>query len=650
MINNILSEEQDLNQPDLNQLRTIRSKTISNAKAIANYSHAGVNPLVEVKIVVEGTVIEGFKYFQLQQSIQGHHTFVLSLPPHALGENETYQMVQTQELLGKRLLARFTYRYGQEKPERDFIGVITEVSFEQSRESRGDIILTGYSPTILLDRAPHIQSFGGSESISLQAIVNQLVEEGYAQKGKYNYHIESHKPSVLSYSCLCNETAYNYLARMAEAYGEQFFYDGAVLYFGAIPKVEAPISLVYGRDIEQVKVCLAAQHVNRTLFGYNSLDHERLSATADTNLQVKGTLAKQAYEQSQRVFTAPSVQAAPLKSSTNQDVTNAQKGLIGRVGMSVFTISGTTSIPFLYPGCIVELSMFDAQEREQHFFTKMMITSIAHGVDALGTYKGFFEAVDAETGCIPRVNYQNPIVEQQIATVVNNTDPHNKGRVQVRFDWQNTHLNTAFIQVMTPDAGSSTAVNSNRGFVAIPEVGDQVLVGFINQHPDQPFVQGSLFHGKIAEGGGKDNNIKSWSTKSGHTIELDDQEGILIIDKKANVIHLDGNGGIVVKSSKSIQLQSGKSSLVLEESGNISLQGLDVSIQGDTLTHVAQKKITEQSGNAVLTLNAEHNKATLSSDSTAIIGSDEVTVDGGSEARITAGGVASIEGSFVKLN
>jgi uncharacterized protein involved in type VI secretion and phage assembly len=33
--------------------------------------------------------------------------------------------------------------------------------------------------------------------------------------------------------------------------------------------------------------------------------------------------------------------------------------------------------------------------------------------------------------------------------------------------------------------------------MSIPEVGDQVIVNFVHQHPDRPFVMGGMFHGGI---------------------------------------------------------------------------------------------------------------------------------------------------------
>ena len=91
--------------------------------------------------------------------------------------------------------------------------------------------------------------------------------------------------------------------------------------------------------------------------------------------------------------------------------------------------------------------------------------------------------------------------EAQFAKVTANANPLNQGRVKIQFDWQSGQDTSEFIRVMTPDAGSSDKINKNRGFMAIPEVGDQVVVNFVHQHPDRPFVMGGMFHGSIGAGG-----------------------------------------------------------------------------------------------------------------------------------------------------
>jgi len=89
-----------------------------------------------------------------------------------------------------------------------------------------------------------------------------------------------------------------------------------------------------------------------------------------------------------------------------------------------------------------------------------------------------------------------------MAAVLSNADPEGKGRVRVRMNWQTDGMQTGWVRVMTPDGGSSSDVKSNRGFVFIPEVGDQVLLGFRHGDPARPYVMGSLFNGTTGGGGG----------------------------------------------------------------------------------------------------------------------------------------------------
>ena len=68
-----------------------------------------------------------------------------------------------------------------------------------------------------------------------------------------------------------------------------------------------------------------------------------------------------------------------------------------------------------------------------------------------------------------------PITQPQIATVISKTDPSGQGRITVLFHWQ-MYDTTNFIRMMSPDAGGTDQITQNRGYVAIPEAGDQVMV------------------------------------------------------------------------------------------------------------------------------------------------------------------------------
>ena len=180
---------------------------IHNATAIPENQILGINRVVKLDIVVEGKVVKHFKHFHLKQSATKHHEFSLMLAYDTLGNAENHNLEEAQNFLGKRITVVFKYKDVAEGPERSFVGVVTEVGFSQEKGSLGNIVLKGYSPTVLLDAAPHIQSFGGAQEISLNSIADQVVKEGLGQ-GKFDFRIDAQHGNV-SYSSQYEETHYN---------------------------------------------------------------------------------------------------------------------------------------------------------------------------------------------------------------------------------------------------------------------------------------------------------------------------------------------------------------------------------------------------------------------------------------------------------
>ena len=223
------------------------------------------------------------------------------------------------------------------------------------------------------------------------------------------------------------------------------------------------------------------------------------------------------------------------------------------------------------------------------YFTRLMVTEVTHEVDTLGHYTGHFEAIASDTGYMPKPDFEVPIAQPQIATVISNTDPDNQGRVSVKFDWQQSDT-TNFIRMMSPDAGGTDQITQNRGYVAIPEVGDQVMVGFVHNHPDRPFVMGGIFHGGTGLGGGVNNHLKSIQTRSGIKVLMNDAEGsVNIIDPSGNTYFMDGKGNITVTAPKDMNFNAGN---------NINMSaGKDItSIAGSNIHATASVNIVSSAG------------------------------------------------------
>ena len=144
------------------------------------------------------------------------------------------------------------------------------------------------------------------------------------------------------------------------------------------------------------------------------------------------------------------------------------------------------------------------------------------------TAKGY----ENEFWCTPWKNYVSPqppapteVVGVVTARVVDHNDPRKMGRIQVQYDWQESGP-TGWVRATTPHAGG------DRGFLFMPEIGDEVVVAFEHGDPERPYVVGYLWNGvdqaPREEFWGTDidpNDVKRIVTKSGHRIPFVDKPG-----------------------------------------------------------------------------------------------------------------------------
>ena len=126
-----------------------------------------------------------------------------------------------------------------------------------------------------------------------------------------------------------------------------------------------------------------------------------------------------------------------------------------------------------------------------------------------------------------------------IGIVTNLEDPEKLGRVKVAYP----HLDSEesdWARLATLMAGK------NRGSFFRPEVGDEVLVAFLQGNNRYPFVIGSLWNGVDTpppDGGkAKENNWRFIKSRSGHTLKFDDtkdKEQVEIKTKQGHTLLLD---------------------------------------------------------------------------------------------------------------
>lgn len=166
------------------------------------------------------------------------------------------------------------------------------------------------------------------------------------------------------------------------------------------------------------------------------------------------------------------------------------------------------------------------------------------------------------------------------AIVTNNSDSDNLGRVKVQYPWSSESEESHWARVSTFMAGKE------QGFYTIPEVGQEVLVAFVNGDIQYPIIIGTLWNQEaIPPVSNDDNNdIKKIRSRSGHEIIFNDSDNpkLEILTNSGHKVVLDDSTG----SEKILIEDSGGSSLELDTSSKaIKISAdMDVSIEATNIT------------------------------------------------------------------
>ncbi|MBV1873610.1 MAG: type VI secretion system tip protein VgrG [Gammaproteobacteria bacterium] len=128
---------------------------------------------------------------------------------------------------------------------------------------------------------------------------------------------------------------------------------------------------------------------------------------------------------------------------------------------------------------------------------------------------------------------------------------------------------------------------SGAGVFFLPEVGDEVIVGFLNDDPRYPIILGSMYSNKIKPYSALDpnekNSLKAIVTKSELRLVFDDENKVITLttpadnklvldDKNKKISLMDENKNSIVMSSDGITLSSPKS-ITLKADKNIEIKG-----------------------------------------------------------------------------
>ena len=594
--------------------------------------------LVATKVTVKGEE-QKFVSLHLRQGFNRHHTFTVMV--NYLSPNNTFQQTPEKFIgyIGETASISFVHR--QTGESYDFEGIITQVEMVGSMGETGGVAIHGTSPTILYENNRTLDSWMDQ---SLSTIIKEVTQE----YGKVNLVSNPKYATPIPYMAQYNESVFDFMNRLSALYGEWFYYDGTKVYFGK-PDRDNTEKIVYDMDLEEVR--LVANLVPGKSARYDYVAQENKQHNADTPAKPDGMndLQSIAHSCSEKEYTAKTTSAADPHVTDKAELDEQMRIVKNASGANLLNIKGIGKTCRIRIGEIIDVSFPDRMKLPP--LGKFRIVGIEHEVRRDGHYSNSFVGVPDGTVHIPVPDVKRPLALPELATVKENNDDKGQGRVKVAFDWQKNGKTTNWIRVQTPNAGVSGAVPKNRGWVFVPEVGDQVMVSYEHGNPDRPYVTGSVFHSGSGKGGDKDNKVKSIITRSGNAIVFDDETGSIVITDQTGkqLIMLDGTDAITVMAKKSITLTNEAESVIVMDDKSIGLQADTIALEG-------RKSVTLLSGNECMVLSSE--KSIISSSGTNIKQEAEKDYDvaakngtvNGVNLMIEGKGNVTVSGGIVKFN
>jgi uncharacterized protein involved in type VI secretion and phage assembly len=244
------------------------------------------------------------------------------------------------------------------------------------------------------------------------------------------------------------------------------------------------------------------------------------------------------------------------------------------------------------------------------------------------------------------------------ALVTNINDPDSLGRVKVKFAWLG-EIESDWVRMTAPMAGGQ------RGLMILPEVNDEVVVGFEHGDIHRPYVLGVLWNntdkpplssseavdsGKVAK--------RIFKTPAGHLVTFDDTSTgaqISVKSKSGHQVILNDAGGsekITIKDktgSNSMEIDSVTNSMQIKVNGDFIVDAkgkVEIkSLQAMSLTGTAGMKIESTASTSV-----KGTQLTLEGIGMAELKGASVSVNGTGMTEVKAGAMMTIKGALVTIN
>jgi len=492
---------------------------------------------VKTNIICAGQKLK-VHHLKIEQPHNWHHSFEIAVSSETVAGKNAVNIDNAMQFLGELIDVRLEPKMKVSGNGLNFRGIVTSVNIDKSYTVDSLIVLTGYSPTYLLEDGKGCQSF---EKLGGKEIFNKIVSAYPA-----NLLNASASPTFNNKIPFCvkyKETNYQFLSRLAAMHGEWFYYNGLETIFGNMTD-DDKVNVMLGKDLDSFGYGVSVKPSLQNYQSYSYIKNNQFEeVTQNSKPQWLDKYGTNALSIANLKF--PGGHKFPIREDVKDEgllknYTDIKKSALLS---DTTTFTGKSTNPTLTIGTkiSVQANTIVSGSNVTSFVNEFRVIKATHYVDATKNYTNEFEAIPATVTTPPiNPNVQNPEAESQVAVVKDNNDPDALGRIRVQFNWQNGNSMTPWIRQTTNYA------SGDRGTYFVPEIGDEVYIDFEQGNPDRPYMTGAKYHGKAKpEFFDPENNLKSIKTRSGHTVLFNDQTGgesITITDKNGNEILIDTVG------------------------------------------------------------------------------------------------------------
>ncbi|GAB59483.1 type VI secretion system tip protein VgrG [Rheinheimera nanhaiensis] len=289
----------------------------------------------------------------------------------------------------------------------------------------------------------------------------------------------------------------------------------------------------------------------------------------------------------------------------------------------------------LKPGVLVEVEGVGERFNGKVFVSQVRhsvtngdwVSQVSFGMSAQWFAQSSDISAPAAAGVLPAVD------GLQIGVVLKlDADPAGEQRIQVKVPLLQAQTEGVWARLL------SFYASDGFGQYCVPEIGDEVILGYLNSDPCHPVILGSVYSSKRAPAyqHSAENNLKAFVSRSKLTLEFDEEK------KKISLLTPAGNQVVLDDDSKSILLQDQNGNKVELSEAGISLDSpKDISLS-------AKGKISLQAvGNIELAAQADFSAQALNISQEAKVG---FSAKGNASAELSASGQTTVKGAMVMIN